>query len=84
MKKGINLIAAAFALTALSYGLARFAYGLFLPQIREDLSLSVLAAGWIGGSAFAAYCLGIVIAFIGNGKLSTRTLAVLAGTAARL
>ena len=84
MKKGINLIAAAFALTALSYGLARFAYGLFLPQIREDLSLSVLAAGWIGGSAFAAYCLGIVIAFIGNGKLSTRTLAVLAGTAATL
>lgn len=82
MKRGINLVAAAFALTALSYGLARFAYGLLLPQIRADLSIEVTAAGWIGGSAFMAYCLGIVFTFLANGSLNPRTIAVLAGLAA--
>ena len=84
MKRGINLVLAAFALTALSYGLARFAYGLLLPQIRQDLALSVSAAGWIGGSAFAAYCVGIVATFVCNGKVSPRGLTVMAGAAATL
>jgi predicted MFS family arabinose efflux permease len=80
--KGGNLVAAAFSLTALSYGLARFAYGLLLPQIREDLSLGAAAAGWIGGGAFAAYCIGIVFAFTAGAKLGERVTAVLAGLAA--
>lgn len=83
-RRSLNLVAAAFALTALSYGLARFAYGLLLPQIRQDLALSVSAAGWIGGSAFAAYCVGIVAAFVCNGKVSPRGLTVTAGAAATL
>jgi len=82
VKRRINLVAAAFALTALSYGLARFAYGLLLPRIREDLSLDVTVAGWIGGSAFAAYCVGIIFTFICNQTLNPRTIAVLAGLAA--
>lgn len=84
MKRGLNLVAAAFALTAVSYGLARFAYGLLLPQIRTELSLNATAAGWIGSSAFAAYCAGIVFTFVCNDKLTPRTLAVLAGAAATL
>lgn len=83
-RRSLNLVAAAFALTALSYGLARFAYGLLLPQIRQDLTLSVTAAGWIGGSAFAAYCVGIVATFVCNGKISPRGLTVMAGAAATL
>ncbi|MBR7197569.1 MULTISPECIES: MFS transporter [Pseudomonas] len=84
MRRGINLVLAAFALTALSYGLARFAYGLLLPQIRQDLALSVSAAGWIGGGAFAAYCLGIVATFVLSAKVSPRGLTVMAGAAASL
>lgn len=41
-------------------------------------------AGWIGGSAFAAYCVGIVATFISNGKISPRGLTVIAGAAAAL
>ncbi|CAO3426287.1 MFS transporter [Azospirillum endophyticum] len=74
-----NLVAAAFALTALTYGLARFAYGLLLPKIREDLSLGATAAGWIGGGAFAAYCFGIIAAFVAGARLGERGVAVLAG-----
>lgn len=82
MKSRFNLVAAGFALTALSYGLARFAYGLLLPAISADLSLSVTAAGWIGGSAFAAYCVGIVFAFVAGARLGERGLTVLAGLVA--
>lgn len=82
MNRKINLVAAAFMLTALSYGLARFAYGLFLPQIREELSLGMVAAGWIAGSAFAAYCLGIILAFCSSARLSARSIALSAGIAA--
>jgi len=82
LKGGGHLIAAAFALTALSYGLARFAYGLLLPQIRADLSLSAAAAGWIGGGAFGAYCLGIIFASLAGAKLGERAMAMLAGLAA--
>ncbi|UAW97205.1 MFS transporter [Halopseudomonas nanhaiensis] len=82
MKRGLNLVAAAFALTALAYGLARFAYGLLLPQIRADLGLQVTEAGWIGGGAFAAYCAGIVLAFSLVGKRGPRAIALGAGLAA--
>jgi predicted MFS family arabinose efflux permease len=82
LKGGGHLVAAAFALTALSYGLARFAYGLLLPQIREDLSLDAAAAGWIGGGAFAAYCIGIAFASLAGVKLGERAMAMLAGLAA--
>ena len=82
MRERINFIAAAFALTALTYGLGRFAYGLLLPHIQQDLSLSATAAGWIGGSAFAAYCFGIVLAFAAGGLLGERRLAVLSGLTA--
>jgi predicted MFS family arabinose efflux permease len=81
MRRSLNLVAAAFALTALSYGLARFAYGLLLPQIRGDLNVDVVVAGWIGGGAFAAYCAGIIFTFFCNGKLSPRAIALLAGLA---
>lgn len=77
-----NLVAVAFALTALTYGLARFAYGLLISDIREDLSLSSTGAGWIGGSAFAAYCFGIVFAFVAGAQLGERRIAVLAGLTA--
>ena len=84
MKRDINLVAAAFMLTALSYGLARFAYGLFLPQIREELSLGMVAAGWIAGSAFAAYCLGIILAFCSSARFSARSIALAAGITATM
>lgn len=84
MNRGINLVAAAFALTALSYGLARFAYGLLLPQIRADLSFSATTAGWIGSGAFTAYCLGIIFTFVSGRRFSPRAIALLAGLAATL
>ena len=77
-----NMVAAAFALTALTYGLTRFAYGLLLPSIRADLDLSAIAGGWIGGLAFASYCLGVVLAFTLVDRFGERYITVLAGSCA--
>ena len=79
-----NLVAAAFALTALTYGLARFAYGLMLPDIRVELDLDAATAGWIGGSAFAAYCLGIGASLVAGRRFGPRPLTVVAGLLATL
>ncbi|TJZ89951.1 MFS transporter [Paracoccus gahaiensis] len=77
-----NLVAVGFALTALAYGLARFAYGLLLPQIRIELGLGTVAAGWIGSAAFGAYCGGVVAAFMGVPRWGARVVAVAAGLCA--
>ncbi|WP_410216437.1 MFS transporter [Paracoccus sp. (in: a-proteobacteria)] len=77
-----SLMAAGFGLTALAYGLARFAYGLLLPQIKAELDLGTVAAGWIGSAAFAAYCAGVVAAFMVVPKLGARAVAVAAGLCA--
>jgi predicted MFS family arabinose efflux permease len=73
------MVSAAFSLTALTYGLARFAYGLLLPSIRAELNLSATAAGWIGGIAFASYCLGVVLAFALVDRLGERRISMSAG-----
>ena len=81
VKHNVNLLAAAFALTAVSYGLARFAFGLLLPQIRSELSLDIGTTGWIGSSAFVAYCIGVCITFALNRACSPRAIAFAAGLA---
>jgi predicted MFS family arabinose efflux permease len=84
VKHNVNLLAAAFALTAVSYGLARFAFGLLLPQIRTELSLDIATTGWIGSSAFAAYCIGVCITFALNRACSPRAIAFAAGLASTI
>jgi predicted MFS family arabinose efflux permease len=84
VKHNVNLLAAAFALTAVSYGLARFAFGLLLPQIRSELSLDIGTTGWIGSSAFVAYCIGVCITFALNRACSPRAIAVAAGLASTI
>lgn len=77
-----NLIAAGFALTAVTYGLARFAYGLFLPQIRDELGLGTVTAGWIGSAAFVSYCIAVVVAFLAMPRWGARRVGLAAGCCA--
>lgn len=48
---------------AVANGLARFAYGLVLPSMREDLAWSYAAAGWINTANALGYLAGAVLAF---------------------
>jgi fucose permease len=49
---------------AVTYGLARFAYGLFLPEMRKAFDLSESILGLIGAGSYAGYCVTILIALM--------------------
>lgn len=73
---------AAFSLVAVCYGLARFAYGLFLPAISVEIGLSHTLAGTIGSAAFASYCAAITVSAVVSDRIGARMTALLAGLAA--
>lgn len=57
---GLRIGATGFALIAVCYGFARFAFGLFLPQIDAELGLGASLSGMISGGSFAGYCIAII------------------------
>ncbi|WP_375002285.1 MFS transporter [Aeromicrobium sp. CTD01-1L150] len=52
----------------LSFGLARYGYGLFLPDIRREFDLSVSTVGVIGSAAYVGY----LLALLAVGRLADR------------
>ncbi|WP_368680518.1 MFS transporter (plasmid) [Rhodococcus opacus] len=50
------------AVVGVAFGMARYAYGLTLPGIREDLGLSELVLGLIASATFAGYLAGLLLA----------------------
>lgn len=84
MSPGLRLIPPGFALIGVTYGLARFAYGLFLPAMREDLAFTSSLAGLIGAGSFAGYCVAIVASALLVERLGPRNVAALAGAVAAL
>ena len=73
------LVAPGLAMIAVAYGLARFAYGLFVPQLREAFDLSPAALGLIGAGAYAGYCVAIVVSLVFTSRVGPRVMAVSAG-----
>jgi MFS family permease len=67
---------------AVTYGLARFAYGLFLPEMRESLDLSETVLGLIGAGSYAGYCCAILVALVFTSRSGPRFMAVAAGAVA--
>jgi predicted MFS family arabinose efflux permease len=80
--RAVWLAGAGLSLIAVCYGLARFAYGLFLPVLREDFRLSGSTAGAIAASSYAGYCVAIVAATVLTTRFGARPVAVAAGVTA--
>ena len=76
------LVAPGLAMIAVTYGLARFAYGLFLPEMRESLDLSESVLGLIGAGSYAGYCLAVFAALALTSRSGPRLMAVAAGSVA--
>jgi predicted MFS family arabinose efflux permease len=76
------LVAPGLAMIAVTYGLARFAYGLFLPEMRETLDLSETVLGLIGAGSYAGYCFAILVALVFTSRTGPRFMAVAAGVVA--
>lgn len=68
MKRSFSLrsalvVGSGTALIAVTYGLVRLAYGLFLPDVQHDLGLDGAGAGWVSSAASACYCVGALVGF---------------------
>ena len=66
-------------LIAISFGLARFAFGLFVPPIRADLSLSPHVIGIIGALPLISFALASVVAPWCADRLGARNTAMASG-----
>ena len=62
-----GLTIAGLAIVAATYGLARYCFGLFLPEFRQEFNLSTETVGLIAGLSYAGY---LMATFLGSG-LST-------------
>lgn len=62
------LVIGGTTLIAATYGLARFGYGLFLPQFTDSFGLSPTVAGAIQAGSFLSYCLAAVAASSASGR----------------
>ncbi len=63
---------------AITYGLARFVFGLFLPAIREEMTISPTMAGVIGALPFLSFVFAILAAPWVTRRLGVRHAAVVA------
>src|ERR687892_382413 len=70
------LVAPGLAMIAVTYGLARFAYGLFVPEMRESLDLSESVLGLIGAGSYAGYCFAVLGALVFTSRAGPRLMAV--------
>ena len=84
MSPALRIGAVGFGLIAVCYGFARFAFGLFLPQIDGDLSLGPSLSGVISGGSFAGYCIAIVASAILTERFGARAVATGAAIVAAL
>lgn len=62
MKNALSLAVTGFLLIAVSYGLARFSWGLMLPAVSQEVPFSPRLAGVLSACSFAAYCLSVSVA----------------------
>lgn len=67
-------------LVAISYGLARFAFGLFVPPIRAELALTPQTIGILGALPLLSFVLATLIAPVVTERLGARTTIMLSGS----
>lgn len=77
--KAAFFIPAGIAIVASTYGLARYAYGLFLPRIQDDMALSLETMGLIASTSYLGYLLATLIAMSISATFGPRFPIVLGG-----
>ena len=82
MSPALRIGATGFALIAVCYGFARFAFGLFLPQIDAELGLGASLSGMISDGSFADYCIAIIASAALTERIGARAVVVTAALVA--
>lgn len=82
MRSPAALALTGFSLIAVTYGMARFSWGLMLPSISADIPFSPQQAGLLSACSFVAYCLTILTAAALADRYGARLTALLAALSA--
>lgn len=82
MRSTYTLAATGFSLIAVTYGMARFAWGVMLPDVAQAIPFSPRMAGIIAASSFAAYCVAILSASRFEAHAGPRRMAAIAALCA--
>ena len=76
------MVVPGLAVIAVTYGLARYGYGLYLPQLRTEFGLTSGTAGGIAAAGYLAYCLAAAVGQRLAARSRARAALWLAGGAA--
>lgn len=79
-----KLIPAGLAIVASTYGLARYTYGLFVPEIQGHFGLSTEVMGLIASSSYAGYLAATLLGSSISGIVGPRLPVILGGLAATI
>ncbi|GGD54402.1 MFS transporter [Paenibacillus nasutitermitis] len=74
-----KLIVVGLPMIAVTYGLARFSYGLMLPYINETMNMDPSTSGLISSLSYIAYCIAIIFAMACSNKFTSKSILVVAG-----
>ncbi|WP_117170158.1 MFS transporter [Paraliobacillus sediminis] len=77
-----RLIMVGLPMIAVTYGFARFSYGLVLPYIRKSLDINPSEAGVISSLSYLAYCIAIIMAILYMQQIGSHILILIAGITA--
>lgn len=77
-----KLVLPGLAIIAVSYGLARFSFGLFLPDIAQSLNMTSSTSGIISSLFYVSYCITIIYSTIYSTKYGPKSIIIAAGISA--
>lgn len=80
MYKKITIVG--LLMIALTYGIARFGFGLLIPSISKDLNISSTTVGLISSSSYLAYCIAIVLSSVYANKIDSKKILTISGLTA--
>ena len=80
--KPTHVTPAGIAIVAVTYGLARYAYGLFLPTLQADFRFDSSFAGVLAGGASVAYLLATIVASVMATRVGPRLPVMVGGLSA--
>lgn len=82
MKSAITLGVTGFSLIAVTYGMARFAWGVMLPDVQQAIPFSPKTAGALAASSFIAYCFAVLSSSAFDARFGSRWMAAIAALCA--
>jgi len=77
-------VAASVTMASVTYGIGRYAYGLFLPQIRRDFALDTFTLGLIASVGTIIYVISNIVASAIAIHFKPRTFTVIGGAVTTL